>query len=121
MQKLQVTKLEKLAADYNINIIFTSKFHCETNTIEGYWCHSKTFVRKNTDQTFQALKLLIPLSRQNFVERNIHLKLFRRFWHTVHSYHEEKTYLEVLNTFFSGLCNDKITSHRRITNTNIND
>ena len=119
-RKLQVTNLEKLAVDY-VNIIFTPKFHCEINPIGGCRCHSKPFVGKNTEQTFQISKLLIPLSRQNFVMRNIYSTLFQHFWHTILAYPEEKTYLGVLNTFFSGLCNDKITSHRRITNTNVND
>ncbi|CAF3044979.1 unnamed protein product [Rotaria socialis] len=35
-----VSKLEKLATEYNIKIIFTPKHHCETNPIEGYWWHS---------------------------------------------------------------------------------
>ncbi|CAF1586428.1 unnamed protein product [Didymodactylos carnosus] len=31
-----VSKLEKLAAEYNVKIMFTPKHHCETNPIEGY-------------------------------------------------------------------------------------
>ncbi|CAF2086692.1 unnamed protein product [Rotaria magnacalcarata] len=36
-----VSKLEKLAAEYNVKIPFSPKYHCETNPIGGYWCHSK--------------------------------------------------------------------------------
>ncbi|CAF1939982.1 unnamed protein product [Rotaria magnacalcarata] len=36
-----VSKLEKLAAEYNVKILFSPKYHCETNPIGGYWCHSK--------------------------------------------------------------------------------
>ncbi|CAF3097457.1 unnamed protein product [Rotaria sp. Silwood2] len=39
----------------------------------------------------------------------------------VKAYHDGKDYLEVLSMFFSGLCKDKILSHRKITNTNIDD
>ncbi|CAF2077709.1 unnamed protein product [Rotaria magnacalcarata] len=55
-----VSKLENLAAEYNIKIIFTPKYHCETNPIEGYWCHSKQYIRKHTDQSFQKLTNLMP-------------------------------------------------------------
>jgi hypothetical protein len=117
----QVSKLEKMGAKYGVRIVFAPKFHCETNPIEGFWCHSKQFIRKNTDQTFQALVSLMPKAKQNFIEKDIHLKLFRRFWRTIKAYHDGKDYLEVLSTFFSGLCKDKILSHRKITNTNIDD
>ncbi|CAF3381807.1 unnamed protein product [Rotaria socialis] len=116
-----VSKLEKLGAKYGVKIIFAPKFHCETNPIEGFWCHSKQFIRKNTDQTFQALVSLMEEAKENFTERHIHLKLFRRFWKTIKAYSEGKDYLEVLATFFSGLCKDKILTHRKITNANIDD
>ncbi|CAF2091676.1 unnamed protein product [Rotaria magnacalcarata] len=116
-----VSKLEKLGAKYGVKIIFSPKFHCKTNPIEGFWCHSKQFIRKNTYQTFQALVSLMEEAKENFTERDIHLKLFRRFWRTIKAYSEGKDYLEVLTTFFSGLCKDKILSHRKITNANIDD
>ncbi|CAF4073349.1 unnamed protein product [Rotaria magnacalcarata] len=116
-----VSKLEKLGVKYGVKIIFAPKFHCETNPIEGFWCHSKQFIRKNTDQTFQALVSLMEEAKENFTERDIHSKLFRRFWRTIKANSEGKDYLEVLTTFFSGLCKDKILSHRKITNANIDD
>ena len=115
----KVSKLEKLGVKYGIRIIFAPKFHCETNPIEGFWCHSKQFIRRNTDQTFQTLVSLLPKAKQNFIKRKIHLKLFRRFWRTVKAYNDGKDYLEILTMFFSGLCKDKVLSHRKITNTNI--
>ncbi|CAF1276179.1 unnamed protein product, partial [Rotaria magnacalcarata] len=116
-----VSKLEKLGAKYGVKIIFSPKFHCESNPIEGFWCHSKQFIRKNADQTFQALVSLMEEAKENLTERDIHLKLFRRFWRTIKTYSEGKDYLEVLTTFFSGLCKDKILSYRKITNANIDD
>jgi hypothetical protein len=118
---LKVSKLEKLAAVYNVKIMFTPKYHCETNPIEGYWCHSKQYIRKETDQSFQKLIILMPEAKQNFIDREIHLKLFRRFWKTIQAYSEGKDYREVLTMFFSGLCKDKIISHRKITNANLDD
>ncbi|CAF4729265.1 unnamed protein product, partial [Rotaria magnacalcarata] len=78
-----VSKLEKLAAEYNVKILFPPKCHCETNPIEGYWCHSKQYLRKNTDQSFQRLLTLIPEAKTNFIDKHIHPKLFRRFWRTI--------------------------------------
>ena len=37
------------------------------------------------------------------------------------AYSEGNDYREVLTMFFSGLCKDDIISHRRITNTNIDE
>ena len=108
-----------MGVKYGIRIIFAPKFHCETNPIEGFWCHSKQFIRKNTDQTFPTLVSLMLKAKQNFIEREIHLKVFRRFWRTVKAYNDGKDYLEILTMFFSGLCKDKVLSHRKITNTNI--
>ncbi|CAF4443413.1 unnamed protein product, partial [Rotaria magnacalcarata] len=116
-----VSKLENLAAEYNIKIIFTPKYHCETNPIEGYWCHSKQYIRKHTDQSFQKLTTLMPEAKPNFIQKHVHLKLFRRFWRTIKAYDQGKDYLEVLRMFFSGLCNDQIISHRKITNTNLDN
>ena len=102
-----------------MKIVFSLKYHCETNPIEGYWCHSKQYIRKYTDQSFRRLITLMPAAKVNFIEKHIHLKLFRQFWRTIKAYDQGKDYLEVLTMFFSGLCNDKIISHRKITNTSI--
>jgi hypothetical protein len=63
----------------------------------------------------------MPEAKANFIEKQIHLKLFRRFWRTIKAYDQGKDYREVLTMFFSGLCEDKIISHRKIRNTNIDD
>ncbi|CAM4786006.1 unnamed protein product [Rotaria magnacalcarata] len=116
-----VSKLENVATEYNIKVIFTPKYHCETNPIEGYWCHSKQYIRKHTDQSFQILTTLMPEAKANFIQKHVHLKLFRRFWRTTKAYDQEKDYLEVQRMFFSGLCNDQIISHRKITNANLDN
>ena len=91
------------------------------NPIEGYWCHSKQFIRKNTDQSFIKLLTLMDEAKMNFADRKIHLKLFRRFWRTLQAYGYGKNYSEVLTIYFSGLCKDNIITHRKITNTNLDN
>jgi hypothetical protein len=73
------------------------------NPIEGFWSHSKTYIRKRTDQSFKQLIELMPQAKKNFIEHEIHLELFRRFWNTVDAYHNGKDYREVLS-FFSVDC-----------------
>ena len=114
-----VTKLERLAHKYNVKVIFVPKFHCELNAIEGLWCHMKQFVRKKTDQIFSTMMRLVPESRENFVSKEVQLKLFRRFWRSLNAYQQGKSYGEVLMCLFSGHCNSNITSHRNITNSKL--
>jgi transposase len=40
------SKLEVLAEKYNVQIVFSPKFHCELNPIEGLWCFQKVYIRK---------------------------------------------------------------------------
>ncbi|CAF3196935.1 unnamed protein product [Rotaria socialis] len=114
-----VSKLENLGRKYNIKVIFVPKFHCELNPIEGVWCYMKQYVRKMTDQTFPTMMRLIPESQDNFVTKQVHLKLFRRFWQSLDAYQQGKSYGDVLKLFFSGRCNSTIISHRKITNSAI--
>jgi hypothetical protein len=104
-----------------VKIIFTPKFHCESNPIEGYWCHSKQYIRKHADQSFQTLVSLMPEAKANFIDEQIYLKLSRRFWRTTYAYDEAKDYCEVLKMFFSGLLEDRIINHRKITDAKIDD
>ena len=117
----QVSKLEQLGDKYSIRIIFLPKYHCELNNIEGLWCHQKAFVRKRTDQTFTKMITLIDESRDNFVNKNVYVKLFRRFWRTLGAYDKGQTYEQLLKLFFSNLCKETVQSHRKITNTNFDD
>ena len=85
------------------------------------WCDEKTFVRKHCNQTFNKLIQLIPQSRQNFEEKKIFMKLFRRFWKAMESYDRGQTYSQVVQLFFSNHCIETVVSHRKITNSNLND
>ena len=115
----KVPKQEKLAGKYNIKVILASKFRCELNTIEGLWCYMKRYVRKNSDQTYPTMMCLIPKAQEMFAEREIQMKLFRRFWRCLDAYKKGKTYSEVLTFFFSGSCKPDVVSHRRISNTKL--
>ena len=114
-----VSKLEILGRKYNVKVIFCPKFHCELNAIEGLWCHMKQYVRRKSDQTFPTMLRLIPESRENFKEREIQMKLFRRFWRSINAHSQGKTYGEVLSFFFSQLCKPEVVSHRKITNSKL--
>ena len=71
--------LQMLVNKYNVKIIYCPKHHRELNGIEGLWCNQKAFVRSRTDQSFEKMIKLIMESRKYFIERNIALKLLRRF------------------------------------------
>ncbi|CAF4571541.1 unnamed protein product, partial [Didymodactylos carnosus] len=116
-----VTKLEMLAINYNVKIIYCPKCHCELSATEGLWCNQKAFVRSRTDQSFEKMIKLISDSRIHFAERKIVLKLFRRFWRSIEAYTQGQTYADVLKLFFSQLCNTTVQSHRRISNKTINE
>ncbi|CAF1372716.1 unnamed protein product [Didymodactylos carnosus] len=103
-----VTKLEKLGMEYGIKVLYGPKYHCELNPIERYWCHMKQVVRKHNDQTFNKMVLLINYARQNFKDRQIYLKLCRRFWRTLMAYNGGKDYKEVLQMFCSSLCKTRL-------------
>ena len=62
---------------------------------------------------------LIPASRQDFTDKKIQLKLYRRFWRALQAYHSGQTYEQVLKLFYSNLCSATIQSHRKISNTNL--
>ncbi|CAF2033495.1 unnamed protein product [Rotaria magnacalcarata] len=80
------SKLEQLADKYNVRIKFCPKFHCELNAIEGLWCHEKQYIRQKSDQTYATMLKLMVESRINFSDRQIHLKLLRRFWRSLKAY-----------------------------------
>lgn len=79
----------------------------------------KRFVRQRNDQQYDTMVSLIEHSRQHFVHIELYKKLFRRFWQTCDGYQNGKTYQDVLKLFFSNLCKEQISSHRRIGNTNV--
>ncbi|CAF1240634.1 unnamed protein product [Adineta ricciae] len=116
-----ISKLEMVANDYGVAVTFSPKFHCELNPIEGLWAHQKQFVRHRTDQTFPTMLKLIQKSRTNFIEKNVSLKLIRRFWRTLAAYDRGESYEDVLKMYFSSMCKANVVSHRQITNSNLND
>ena len=60
LEKFQVSsKLEKLATEFSVLIIWCPKFHCELNPIEGFWCYLKSYVRRHNDQNFLTFLPLI--------------------------------------------------------------
>ena len=72
----------------------------------------KAFVRKRIDQTFARMITLIDESFVNFINVNLSLKLFRRFWRTLEASDKGDTYEQVLKFFSSNLSKEQITSHR---------
>jgi hypothetical protein len=108
------TNLSILAANNNVNINYLPKFHSELSPIEGVWAHQKVFIRKNTDQTFQALRKLLPESRQNLECHILIPKLWRRFWRTVEDYSKGVDFLDILTNHFGLKCKVECVGHRQI-------
>ena len=115
----KVSRLEQLAAKYGVTIKWCPKFHCELNVIEGLWCSQKLYVRRKTDQTYNTMLKLIIESRENFREKDISMKLLRRFWRCLQAYTDGQTYAEVMQMFFSTICDGKVQNHTRISNSNL--
>ena len=90
------TNLIILAAKYGRNIIYLPKFHSELSPIEGVWAHEKQYIRKNTDQSFQAFRKLLSESRENLNSHFLIQKLWRRFWRTVEDYSNKINFLDIL-------------------------
>ncbi len=116
---LQVSRLELLAQKYKVIIKWCPKFHCELNVIEGLWCSQKQFVRRRTDQTYKTMLKLIIDSREYFKERDIFLKLMRRFWRCLQSYEDGQDYATVMKQFFSEKCAGTVKTHTRISNSRL--
>jgi hypothetical protein len=106
---------EVLAEKYDIQIVFSPKFHCELNPIEGLWCFQKVYIRKNTDGSFEKMIELIDLTRDMFKDKQIHLKLWNRFFNTVQDYSNQVTYEEILKKYYGVNIKTEITSHRKTT------
>ncbi len=110
------TKLENLSHQFNINITYSPKFHCELNAIKGLWCNMKGFVHQRSDQQYSTMLSLIEQPSDHFVEIRLYKNLFRRFWNECSSYQQGQSYENVLKLFFSNSWNTWITSHRKIVN-----
>ena len=121
MLKGNKIKLENFARNFNINIIYCPKFHCELNAIEGLWCNMKRYVRQRTDQQYNTMLSLIEQSRDHFVEIQLYKKLFHRFWNACLSYKQEQSDRDVLKLFFSNSCKEQVFGHRKIVNSNLDN
>ena len=99
-----ITKLEQLALDYNLKIIFVPKFHCEMNPIEGFWCFMKQYVRKRNDQNFETMYQLIiegiDIYKKDPELVNLNQKLWHRFWCCVDMYNDGESYKTILQKLF---------------------
>jgi hypothetical protein len=135
------TALNQVAKSYNGKIIWTPKFHCELNPIEGknilskskmnfkagiylkniklgLWCDSKAYVRKHNDQDFNKLHSLIIKSFEEYEKKHLNIKLWYRFWEANSMYYNGATYQQVLETHFGAKSSSKIVSHKKNKNFN---
>jgi transposase len=108
------TLLEELASEYNVRIVYLPKFHCELSPIEGVWAHEKQFIRKHTDQSFEALRKLLVKSRDNLKTHYLIPKLWRRYWRTVEAYKRGENFLTILSNYFGVKCKVDVAGHRAI-------
>ena len=108
------SKLQLLAEKYGIEIIFTPKYHCELNPIEGLWCFQKVYIRKNTDGTFEKLIELMETAKKLFLVQNVNIKLWNRFFNTVNDYANGASYDQILKKYFGINTKAEISEHRTI-------
>ncbi len=113
------SKLEVLARNYGVKIIFNPKFHCELNPIEGRWCSDKAYIRPRTDQTYNRMIILIEEAKKHYEEKKLNIKLIRRWWRTLHAYSVGVSFQDILLTYFSGKTKSKVQEHLKIYNTYI--
>ena len=73
----------------------------------------KQFIRKNTDQSFDALRKLLVESRNALYAHYLIPKLWRRFWRTIESYKKGENFLKILKDHFGVKCETGI-GHRQI-------
>jgi hypothetical protein len=112
--------LEKLASKYKVKILWCPKYHCELNPIEGLWCHTKRYVRKNNDQDFNKLNNVIIEAIDNFKCKNMNIKLWNRFWRAIEMYENNATYQEVLCELFGAKSKGNVLHHRKNKDFNTN-
>ena len=51
------------------------------------------------------------IQSSNFVDKQVHMKVFRRFWKISNANSEGKDYKEVLKVSFNSLCKNTVISH----------
>ena len=101
-------------------MIFCTKYYCEVNVIEGCWAHMKQFIRKRIDQKYYTILRLTDDSLTNFWQQQLHLKLFRRFWHCLEAYNQGKSYDGVLQLIFGKSYSGTNKGHLQVSNTKLN-
>ena len=79
------------------------------------------FIRRNTDQTYNTMLKVFAASRENFQEKNIHLKLLRRFWKCLQAYKNGQSYVNMMKMFFSSSCMVETKSHTQVGNSNLDN
>jgi hypothetical protein len=107
-------KLKLLAERFSVEIIFSPKYHCELNPIEGLWCFQKVNIRKNTDGTFEKLVELIDKTKEMFQKQNINIRLWNRFFNTINDYENDASYEEILKKYFGIKTKPNVKEHRTI-------
>ena len=108
------SKLETLAKQYNIDVIFIPKYHCELNPIEGAWCQMKNFFRRINNQNADEFVPMVKQSRDKFLESDVNKDLWKRFFKIVQAYKSGKSYKQVLNEFYGPSYKEEVKYHRRI-------
>jgi hypothetical protein len=108
------TRLEQLAAEFGVKIIFLPKYHCEISPVEGVWRHEKDFTRKFNDQKFAGFFSLIQKSRQYYLDGKFNLKIWSRFWEALDMYDSGKSYKDVMQTLFGARRTGTNVFHTRI-------
>ena len=84
------------------------------NPIEVLWCFEKNFIRKNTDGSFEKLLQLMEESKKLFIEQNINLRLWNRFFNTVNDYLDDASYECILKKYFGFKTQGFVQEHRKI-------
>ena len=79
----------------------------------GMWCSEKVYVRTHNNQDFGKFSQLIELSRVNYVEQNLNIKLWHRFWKALDMYNNDAMYQEVLKTLFGAKSFANVKSHKK--------
>jgi transposase len=109
------SKLERLAQNYKIRIIWLPKFHCELNPIEGVWCYLKRHVRMRNTQDWKMFFPLVVEVIDMYTDTKYNIKLWHRFWKALELYNNNLSYQEVLQVLFGSKSKETV-SHKKITN-----
>jgi hypothetical protein len=72
-------------------MIFYSKFHCELNFIERFWCGTKFYSRENFQYTLEALRETVPAALHSISTATIN-RHYHHCMHILDSYRNGFTY-----------------------------